>query len=85
MEERVYFCAAHVQECVTLCDKAQKGLNEDIDAIANLLRFEGVISCTDTAKCRTKSTVFISRYLHSDSNLKKFFMADRSDIVRLQH
>jgi hypothetical protein len=56
IEDRAYFCGAHIQECVHLCDKTEGILNEDIDSTALLLRFEGP-PYTDVTKCRTKSTV----------------------------
>ena len=64
MEDIVYLCASHVHECATLCDKAQKGLNEDIESITSLLRYEGVASLRDaTKKCKPSSTIKIRLHL----------------------
>ena len=84
MDGRTYFCAAHVQECVQLCDKAQEVLNADVDSAAVLLRFEGS-PYTDVTACKTKTTVitlvvvlFVAAY-HCD------FFADRGYAFRLLH
>ena len=62
MEERLYFCAAHLDECVQVCDQIESSYKDGVDAIANLLRYGDVASCDVGRKSKARCTVISHKF-----------------------